>query len=230
MIVGTIDARLLSSADFVRAGAVLADVGTDHGYLPIFLLKSGKITRAVLSDINEGPLASARANIEEAGLADKCELVLTDGAGALAGRGITDYAICGMGGELIAEIVDKAPEMKTPGVRLILQPMSRQAHLRKFLYENGFSILEERYSTADGKSYLCILAEYSATPRELSEEEYELGADAPHVIDKEDYLRFLRKKYDSVSRVIEGKALGKDNADSERRLRDIIKDRIDRIW
>ena len=98
MIGNAIDARLMSSANFVRAGAVLADIGTDHGYLPIVLLKEGRIERAVMSDINEGPLATARRNVEDEGLSDKCTLILSDGALALEGLGITDYSICGMGG------------------------------------------------------------------------------------------------------------------------------------
>ena len=225
----TIDARLLSCASFVRAGAVLADIGTDHGYLPVFLLKSGKICRAVLSDINAGPLASARENVEEAGLRDKCELVLTDGAAALGGRGITDYAICGMGGELIADIIDKAPEMKSEGIRLILQPMSRQAHLRGYLWQNGFSILDERYSSADGKSYVCILAEYTGECYSPSRTELELGLDLSHTEDLEEYLSFLEKKYNSLGRVIEGKTRGGENADRESLLRKAILERMKTI-
>ena len=222
----TIDARLLSCASFVRAGAVLADIGTDHGYLPVFLLRSGKISRAVLSDINAGPLASARANVEDAGLADRCELVLTDGAASLGGRGITDYAVCGMGGELIADIIDKAPEMKNGGVRLILQPMSRQAHLRTYLWKNGFSILDERYSSADGKSYVCILAEYTGECYLPSDAELELGPDLSHTDDAEDYLSFLEKKYNSLGRVIEGKARGGESAETETRLQKAILGRM----
>ena len=108
MINSSLDKRLLSCADYVRAGAVFADIGTDHGYLPLFLLRSGRIERAYLSDVNEGPLSSARANAASEGLLDRCEFTLADGAAALSGKGITDYAICGMGGELIASIIDAA--------------------------------------------------------------------------------------------------------------------------
>ncbi len=161
--------RLLNAAEFVRQGAVFADVGTDHAYLPLFLLSEGKIERAVASDINEGPLASARANAEAAGLLDKMEFVLTDGARELDGRGITDMAICGMGGELIADIVKCAPYLHKSGIRLILQPMSRQAHLRRALYAMGFEISAESYSSELHHHYVTILAEYRGEASRISD-------------------------------------------------------------
>ena len=95
MINSSLDKRLLSCAGYVRAGAVFADIGTDHGYLPLFLLRSGRIERAYLSDVNRGPLSSAERNARDEGFYDKCEFILTDGAYALRDKGITDYAICG---------------------------------------------------------------------------------------------------------------------------------------
>ena len=93
-----INARLLSAAELTRQDATFADIGTDHAYLPLFLLDEGRIKYAYCCDINEGPLDSARRNAEERGRLDKCEFILTDGAAVLSGKGITDYAICGMGG------------------------------------------------------------------------------------------------------------------------------------
>ena len=170
-----IGARLRACASFVREGAVLADVGTDHAYLPIFLFASGKIERAVLSDINAGPLAVAEENVRANGFYDRSSLVLCDGAGALAGMGITDYAICGMGGELIADIISRAEQLRDSSVRLILQPMSRVAALRTYLFENGFKILRELYSTEEDKHYVTILAEYTGERVEFSPHEAHFG-------------------------------------------------------
>ncbi len=156
-----VDGRLLSVAKFVRRGARFADVGTDHAYLPIFLLTEGIIDRAVCSDINAGPLDNARATAAERGVCDKIDFYLADGAAALSELGITDMAVCGMGGELISEIIEKAPFIKERRVRLILQPMTRQEHLREYLYKSGFSIVGEDYAAAGGKSYSIIAAEYS---------------------------------------------------------------------
>lgn len=216
MINSSLDKRLLSCADYVRAGAVFADIGTDHGYLPIFLLNMGRIQRAYLSDVNSGPLASAERNARDNGLYDKCEFILTDGAAALSGKGITDYAICGMGGELIARIVEDAPHLKEIGTRLILQPMTKQEHLRRYLASNGFSVLDERFSFDSGKYYVTLLAEYTGECREISESEAELGIKTAHDGDRVEYLGFLEGKMKAVKKAFYGKsAAGYVTADEE---------------
>ncbi len=186
-----ISPRLLSAADFVRQDAILADIGTDHAYLPLFLLESGKISRAVCSDVNEGPLATAKANAEACGLSDRVEFTLTDGATALSGKGITDYAICGMGGELIADIIDRAPEMKDPAVHLILQPMTRRGELARYLYSHGFTVECEAYSNDAGKAYVTLLARFVGKTREIDEFEAEFGASATPCENKSAKKKYL---------------------------------------
>ena len=228
MIADTIDARLLSCADLVRAGAVLADIGTDHGYLPIFLLERGRISRAVLSDVNEGPLKKARENVEAAGLGSSCELVLTDGASALAPFSATDYTICGMGGELIADIIDEAPHLCDPDIRLILQPMSRQGHLRSYLYSHGFDILEERYSFDNGKYYVCMLAKFVGREQTQDTVTLELGPSLDHADDADAYIGFLERKRSSLLRTVEGKHRGGNTAEAEEALLAAIEERINK--
>ena len=226
---GTLDKRLLSCADYVRAGAVFADIGTDHGYLPIFLLKAAKIERAYLSDVNPGPLSSAERNAHAEGLSDRCTFLLTDGAAALSGKGITDYAICGMGGELIARIVEDAPHLKDTSVRLILQPMTKQEHLRRYLASAGFSTIHERFSFDSGKYYVTMVAEYTGLSRELSCEEAELGLDLPHEGDRVEYLGYLEGKMKAARKALEGRLRGGvDTTEEERALR-LIEERISRI-
>ena len=228
-MIGSLDKRLLSCAEYVRAGAVFADIGTDHGYLPIFLLKSGRIVRAYLSDINEGPLAASKRNVESEGLIDRCEFLLTDGARALAGKGITDYAICGMGGELIARIIEDAPHLKDEAVRLILQPMTKQEHLREYLISSGFSILDERYSYDSGKYYLAVLTEYSGVSGLLTSEELELGPELPHDGDRAEYLGFLLGKRRAAEKAYSGKLDGGHSADTEMERLRIIDKRIAKL-
>ena len=208
MINTTLDKRLLSCADFVRAGAVFADIGTDHGYLPLFLLREGRIKRAYLSDVNKGPLSSAERNAAAEGLSDKCEFILTDGAAALKDKGITDYAICGMGGELISRIIKDAPHLFTEGVRLILQPMTKQECVRASLAEWGFAIVGERFSFDSGKYYATIAAEYTGVSYTLSEVDAELGFDIPHDGDRVEYLGYLDGKRKAILKAIEGKIKG----------------------
>jgi tRNA (adenine22-N1)-methyltransferase len=197
--------RLLSAANFVRQGAYLADIGTDHAYLPLFLLARGVIGRAVCADINEGPLASAVENARECGLSDRITFTLTNGAIGLSDMGITDYAICGMGGELIAEIIDASEHLKEKGVHLILQPMTKQAHLRKYLAKEGFSILSEDYSHEVGRYYLTILAEYCGTVREISDFEAEFGT-PPREEGRTDEMRgYFEAKIRTLKKIRDGK-------------------------
>lgn len=155
-----LDRRLMAAADFVRRNAVVADIGTDHAYLPVFLIGKGIVARAVAADINEGPVLRAVQNVRQYKMEDRIEVVRTDGLTGLDGKGITDIAICGMGGELISKILDAAPFVKDEGIRLILQPMTKAAELYRYLCENGFSVVGEALVRED-RIYRVICAEYT---------------------------------------------------------------------
>ncbi len=172
-----LDGRLSCAASFARLGAVIADIGTDHGYLPIYLLSSGIAPFAVLSDVNRAPLEKARANAIKYGLVDRMRFVLADGMIGLDPEldGVTDFFICGMGGELIAGIVTGTDQPKKDGVRLILQPMSKADELRSSLGRNGFAIRDEKLCRASGKLYTCLVAEYDGVERRYSPAELLLG-------------------------------------------------------
>lgn len=166
--------RLTAAAGLCRKGSFVADVGTDHAYLPIYLAKKGHIRGGVVSDINKGPIERARAHIAEAGLEGTLTPVLCDGLSALEGYGAEDIFILGMGGELIARIISDAPFLKRSGVRLILQPMTHPEILRQYLSENGFSIIAESL-VSDDKIYQIICAEYTGAPYELTLMEQTFG-------------------------------------------------------
>ena len=200
--------RLLAAAEFVRRGAVFADVGTDHAYLPIFLLENGVIERAVCSDINRGPLQNAERNAKERGLDGKIEFLLADGAEALEGRGASDIAVCGMGGELIADIIERAPHLKNPELRLILQPMSKQSTLRNYLAKNGFKIINEAYSSEAHHSYVTIHAEYVGVPYEISPVEAEIGIQPYDFSENAARRRYVNDKLSALTKEACGKALG----------------------
>ena len=221
-----LNARLLSAAELVRQGAVFADIGTDHAYLPLFLLDEGRISRAVCADINEGPLNSARANAAAAGHTERIELVLTDGAAALSGKGITDYAICGMGGELIAAIIERAPHLCDKGVNLILGPNSRQSVLRKFIASHGFEIKCESYSFDAGKYYVTFLVSYTGTVSEFCDEEAELGAKNAEYVNKGAQIGYLKAKMQAYIKQRDGKIQGGDVADFEALMVRRIEERI----
>lgn len=221
-----LNARLLSAAELVRQNATLADVGTDHAYLPLFLLDEGRISFAYCCDINEGPLASARRNAEERGRLSETDFILTDGAAALSGRGITDYAVCGMGGELIADIIDRAPHLRDGGVNLILQPMTKQAHLRRYLAEKGFSVIAESYSFDAGKYYLCLLATYTGEVRNIDGIEAELGGECRKMGDTYAEIGYIKGKIKAHTRACEGKKQGGEADPDEEKIIDALKERL----
>ena len=221
----TPDSRLRAAAEFVRQGAIFADIGTDHAYLPVFLLENGKIKHAYAADIGEGPLNSAKRTVEESGFKDRVTLVLTDGLAGLENRGITDIAICGMGGELIRDILDRAPFVKDKRVRLILQPMTRAADLRRFLAKEGFLIVEERIAKAQGKLYFCLAAEYTGKAYTLSRVEEELGRfNIEQEKKNELFFEMLEQKIRAASRRISGLSkTGSADAEEEKYLASLIK-------
>lgn len=218
-----LNARLLSAAELVRQDATFADIGTDHAYLPLFLLDAGRISYAYCCDINEGPLDSARRNAEERGRADKLSFILADGATVLAGRGITDYAICGMGGELIADIIDRAPHLRDGGVNLILQPMSRQEKLRTYLASSGFKIITESYSLDAGKYYVCMQTVFDGKGREISDLEAIVGSPDSRFVGDECRRAYLQGKLRSLSRAHAGKLEAGTDTAAEAELIDSLK-------
>ncbi len=214
--------RLLGAAEFVRQGAVFADVGTDHAYLPIFLLEEGKISRAVCSDINRGPLLNAENNAKERGLYEKIEFLLADGAYALDGKGVTDVAICGMGGELIADIIEKAPHLKNGELRLIVQPMTKHSHLRRYLASSGFKIVKEKYTVEGHRNYVTMLLEYCA-PYEISPLEAEIGFSPYDFCESPERKAYVEERARALSKSVLGKRMGGGGDEEEEKLLSLIK-------
>ena len=148
--------RLALCARYAAGAAILCDVGTDHGYLPISLLAEGKIEYAIAADIRPGPLASARRHAGEAGLEDKMRFELADGL-AFPGAERADTVVCaGMGGETVAGILKRAPWTKE-SVRLILQPQSKLDELCEWLGANGYAIRSAALA-AEGERLYAVLS------------------------------------------------------------------------
>ena len=151
--------RLGAAAGFVRKGSFIADVGTDHAYLPIALCEAGLIRGAVASDVNEGPKMRAEAHVRAYGLKNKISVCLADGLDGLEGYSPDDIFMLGMGGELIVSLLARAEWLKNKNIRLILQPMTHPEAVRAFLFESGFSIVDETL-VEDDKIYQIIVAQF----------------------------------------------------------------------
>jgi len=159
-----ISIRLKTIADLVREGAKVCDVGTDHGYLAIYLLKERNAARVIATDLNEKPLSRAKENIAAAGCEGKIELRLCDGLNGVSNGEIDTAVIAGMGGETIADILTAAPWVKQ-GKLLILHPASKAPHLRRWCMENGLGVVDERIVREGHRLYPILVVRGDAPVR-----------------------------------------------------------------
>lgn len=152
--------RLTTAAALVTQGYTLADVGTDHGYIPIYLLQQKKIPAAIAMDINEGPLERAKEHIALYGLQAYIQTRLSDGVAALKPGEVEAVLIAGMGGGLVMHILKDGEKVCQSAKELILQPQSEIEHVREFLREKGYIILAEDMVYEDGKFYPMMKVQY----------------------------------------------------------------------
>ena len=166
--------RLAALADFVPQGARLADIGTDHGYLPIELIQKEIASFAVAGDVHKGPYEAAKENIESLGLENKISVRFGNGLAVLSPGEVDTVVIAGMGSSTMIDILTSEPEVTHSLTRLILQPMIAAATLRSWLIENRWSIVDETLVQEDGRLYEIIVAEQGFSP-ELEPIMYDIG-------------------------------------------------------
>lgn len=145
--------RLSAVAAMVKEAGCLADIGTDHGYIPIFLIECGKVRQAIAMDVKEGPLKRARQHIEEHGLGRQIETRLSDGVAKLQKGEADTVVIAGMGGLLTIEILKRGSDILKDTTELILQPQSEIGLVRRFLQEQAYQITDENMVEEEGKYY-----------------------------------------------------------------------------
>ena len=197
--------RLSAVLSYVPAGAKTLDVGTDHALIPISLLLSGAAEKAYASDINRGPLDSAAENAARFGVSDRLELYLSDGLTncRCAENGYDAIVIAGMGGQTIVDILAASEYPAEAAPTLILQPMTMQYELRRYLSSNGFDITTDRIVPDGGKFYTLIVCRYTGEPYELDERQLTFGrffADAARTDgDFRDYLRAQRDVFEKIA-------------------------------
>lgn len=214
--------RLQTAADMVRIGSRVADIGTDHAYLPAALILSGKIPSALAADLRKGPLENAEETVRSQKIEDRVQLRLSDGLKSVSPDEADDIVIAGMGGILISEILTAAEWVKNEKYRLILQPQSHDEDVRKYLFENGFVITQEKACFEDGKVYICMTAAFTGEITPHSEAEIMLGS----FLQKNDKTSaaFIEKKLKRINaRLSAINAHGGDIAE-KRRLEEILQE------
>ena len=155
-----LDSRLMAIADLVRKDKIFADIGTDHAYLPVYLVEKGIINRAIAADLRVGPLENAKETVVSHNLSDKILLRLSDGLDNFKENEAQEIAVAGMGGLLISEFINRTNWLKNRDVHLILQPMTHTEELRKALFDNGFVIDNEVVAKDGDKLYIVLSAYY----------------------------------------------------------------------
>jgi tRNA (adenine22-N1)-methyltransferase len=185
---GALGKRLGAVLDILKENApyaLFADVGSDHAHLACAAAREGIAKRVIAADINEKPLEKGREYARKAGV--QIEFALSDGFSAIDGEPVDAAAICGMGGELTADILARSEAAKK--CLLVLQPMTAQDDLRRFLYENGYEITGERFVCEAKKPYAVITARYTGKNTAYTYSELFLGRVRPRGPEYAEYVK-----------------------------------------
>ena len=209
-----ISKRLLKCAELVPPCETVADVGTDHGYLAIHLLQTGRCRRVIAADLREKPLATARANAAVYGVSESVTFLRSDGLAEIPCDSFQTLVCAGMGGDLITRILQEAPWLKDPAYTLILQPQSAGADLRRWLGENGFSIDRECLVRDGGFLYGVLQVRYGQGSPLTPGEQYV----SPALRREQDplYNAYLARIRRALEQTVAGISRSTDPADQER--------------
>ena len=212
--------RLQTIADFVKKGAVVADIGTDHAHIPIYLIKNNIISKAYACDINAGPLEKAKENINYYGVKN-IELRLSNGLEKLKTDEADTFIIAGMGGELIIDILDRGQGFFDKKNTFILSPHTKIEEVRNYLLRKGLKILKEDMCIDEGKFYTVMEAVYTGKTFSYTKGELLFGK---YLIDNKNPVLFeyLKKEKQKYLNIIAGDGIN----DTRRRE---LKDRLDII-
>ncbi len=208
-----ISKRLLLCASFVKAGAHVADVGADHGYLGIHLIREGLASAVCASDLREKPIQRARENAERFGVADRMSFFCAPGLDAIDPQSVDTVVCAGMGSDCIIGILEAAPWLKDPRYSLILQPQSSGQDLRDYLGRRGFRLIREDLVEEGGFLYTVLEARFDGIERVFSPGELFLSE---RLSDSGSPLleKYKERLLSSLCKTLE--SMEKGNADPER--------------
>lgn len=206
--------RLKLIAELIAPCTTLADVGTDHGYVPVYCVSNGLCKSAVAMDVNEQPLEKARENISKYNLQNSITTRLSDGLDALSKGEADCVVIAGMGGLLITNILQKGDHLLTGDTKLVLQPMLAQKELRQYLYSNNFAIADEYVCREEDKFYNIIITHKASEQIDYTQKDIIIGKN----IDKTSpdvYADYLDYKISVCNKIINGLKMSKTDKKQE---------------
>ena len=210
--------RLMKIASLVPQNSVMADVGTDHAYIPAHCIKKGICSRCVAMDINEGPLKNARETVRKEGISDFVELRLSDGMDKLSFGEVNTVVIAGMGGLLIKSIIARDICKIADGTMFILQPMLAQKELRKYLSETDIAISGE-YLAIEGSKIYNIIVAVKGAKSDYCDKDIIIGrnvlSNSPDI-----YPAYIEKEINLRKKIIDG--LNKAVAGDEKSLEEMM--------
>lgn len=197
-----LDNRLLACCNFIKPHAKIADIGTDHAYLPIWLMLNDRIDHAIACDLRHGPLLNAENNIKKYNLESKIETRLSDGLENVSKDEVDTVIIAGMGGEIITQIIKSAKWLKDYNKSIILQPMSNDESLRIFLKNEGFEIIEEIAVLSHNKIYSVMNIRFSNN-KFITDNLYEFIGKINPIASNDSFI-YINKKISSLNNRILG--------------------------
>ena len=209
--------RLAKIAKEIKTGETMADIGTDHGFLPIYLNVQGISPYVIFSDISRGSLEKAKSNCSEQMIDDNYDCRLGDGLGVLAPAEVDDIVIAGMGGSLISDIMGEDPDLSHSFKRFILQPRNNIGKLRRWLLVNGYEIVNEQMAR-EGR-FICIIitAEYTGKVYDASDKSDAFFEYPPWLLDHRNELtvEYLKRESEKEQKIIDNISKNSSNAGSD---------------
>lgn len=194
----SLDARLSMVANLITPNRKIVDVGTDHAYLPAFMVLSGLCSGAIASDVRQKPIENASETVKRYHLTDKINLRLSDGLGAILQDEAEEIVIAGMGGTQIVRILEKTPWLMDESKNLVIQPMTHSEDVRTFLCENCFSILKETAVVDNCRLYIAMKASYTGVKKTYSSAYLYIGEFVHSENWSKEAYSFIKKQYDRL--------------------------------
>lgn len=220
-----ISKRLKFISDLIIDVKSMIDVGTDHGYVPIDLIKTNKIDFAIASDINKGPVEKAKKNVSDNNLQDKIRCRLGGGLTTIAPGEVEAAVIAGMGGNLIGDILEESKEVFKSLKYIIVQPVQNPEVLREYLYTTGCNIIDEWIIYDEGKYYEIMKISWGDNPRIMEPIYYEISE---VLLKKKDitykeYLNYKLEKYMRIYNELKG------DTENSRKRKEELYNKIEKI-